>query len=86
LSTAANIRLEGGKIEIGACGPTSGQTSIGPHRRNIMGRTGKKSELPDKQDSKSKQPPPAPIGNDEIEDGDIATPKRDLSDTDDEPL
>jgi len=31
-------------------------------------------------------PPPAPIEDDDIEDGDIATPKRDRYGTDDEPL
>lgn len=51
-----------------------------------MGRTGQKRELPNKLGGKSKKPPPAPIDDDDIEDGDIATPKRDRSGTDDEPL
>src|ERR1700722_14208224 len=66
--------------------PMSGQTSIRPHQRDIMGRTGQKGELPSKPDAKSKKKPPAPIEDDDIEDGDIATPKRDRSGNDDEPL
>jgi hypothetical protein len=64
----------------------SGQTSIRPHKGDIMGRTGQKGELPNKRDGKSNKPPPAPIGDDDTEDGDIATPKRDGSGDDDEPL
>jgi hypothetical protein len=51
-----------------------------------MGGTGKKTELPGKDDGKSKKPPPAPVEDDDPEDGDFATPKRDRSDPDDEPL
>jgi len=51
-----------------------------------MGRTGQKGELPSKPDAKSKKKPPAPIEDDDVEDGDIATPKRDRSGNDDEPL
>ena len=51
-----------------------------------MGRTGQKGEFPAKRAGKSKKPPPPPIEDDEREDGDIATPKRDRSGTDDEPL
>ena len=47
---------------------------------------GKKSELPKKDDGKSKKSPPAPTEDDDFEDGDIATPKRDRYGTDDEPL
>lgn len=50
-----------------------------------MGGTGKKSEPP-KKDDKSKKPEPAPVEDDDYEDGDIATPKRDRSGPDDEPL
>jgi hypothetical protein len=50
-----------------------------------MGGTGKKSELPTKDDGKPKKPPPRPV-EDDAEDGDIATPKRDRSGNDDEPL
>ncbi len=51
-----------------------------------MARTGQKGEVPNKHDGKSKKPPPASIEDDDIEDGDIATPKRDRSGNDDEPL
>ena len=50
------------------------------------GQNRQKSELPSKHDGKSKKPPPAPSEDDEPEDGDIATPKRDRSGNDDEPL
>ena len=54
-----------------------------------MGRTDKTGEPP-KQDSekvKKPLPPPAPQDADEdFEDGDIATPKRDRYGNDDEPL
>jgi hypothetical protein len=51
-----------------------------------MAGTGKKRELPGKNDGKPKKPLPAPAEDDEIEDGDIATPKRDRYGEDDQPL
>jgi hypothetical protein len=51
-----------------------------------MGGTGKKTERPAKGDSKTGKSPSRPIDDDDIEDGDFATPKRDRSDADDEPL
>jgi hypothetical protein len=48
-----------------------------------MGGIGKKTELPDKDDGKSKKSPPALTEDDDREDGDFATPKRDRSDPDD---
>jgi hypothetical protein len=51
-----------------------------------MGKTGKNSEPPKAKDDKSKKPPPPPSDEDDLEDGDIATPKRDRYGTDDEPL
>jgi hypothetical protein len=54
--------------------------------RHHMGGTGRKSEPPKKSDDKSKKPKPAPVEDDDYEDGDIATPKRDRSGPDDEPL
>jgi hypothetical protein len=51
-----------------------------------MGRTGKKTERSNKDGDKSNKPPPAPTEDDEVEDGDFATPKRDRDDPDDEPL
>jgi hypothetical protein len=51
-----------------------------------MGGTGKKSELPEKHDGKPKKPPRSPVEDDDFEDGDIATPKRDRNGDDDQPL
>jgi hypothetical protein len=51
-----------------------------------MGRTGPKGEPPDKRDGKSKKSPPAPANDDDLEDGDIATPKPDRDGDDDLPL
>ena len=52
-----------------------------------MGRTGQKGAPPtNKRGGKSNKPPPAPVEDDDPEDGDIATPKRDRSGDDDEPL
>jgi hypothetical protein len=50
-----------------------------------MGGIGKKAERPKPDDSKSNKPP-APVEDDDAEDGDIATPKRDRNGDDDEPL
>ena len=80
------MSLEGGEIEISACGSNVWPTSIRPHQRDIMGRTGQKGELPSKPDGKSKKKPPERTEDDDVEDGDIATPKRDRSGNDDEPL
>ena len=51
-----------------------------------MGGTGKKSEPPKQEDDKPKKKPPSPADDDDFEDGDIATPKRDRTGNDDEPL
>ncbi len=51
-----------------------------------MGGTGKKSELPNKDDAKSRKPSPAPAEDDDYEDGDFATPKRDRHGDDDQPI
>ena len=45
----------------------------------------KKNPPPKKADTKPKQTPPPPA-DDDYEDGDIATPKRDRTGNDDEPL
>jgi hypothetical protein len=47
---------------------------------------GKKSEPSKQADDKEKKPPAKPVEDDDTEDGDIATPKRDRYGTDDEPL
>ena len=51
-----------------------------------MGGTGRKTELPNKEDDKSRKSPPAPVEDNDIEDGDFATPKRDRHGDDDQPL
>jgi hypothetical protein len=51
-----------------------------------MGGTGKKTENPGKDDGKPKKPPPAPVEDEDVEDGDFATPKRDRHGDDDQPL
>ncbi len=51
-----------------------------------MVATGKKIAPPAKAGDKSEQPPPAPAEDDDIEDGDFATPKRDRHGDDDQPL
>ena len=51
-----------------------------------MGGTGKKGEPPRKDDRQSKKSQPVPIGDDDTEDGDIATPKSDRYGDDDQPL
>jgi hypothetical protein len=45
----------------------------------------KKGSAP-KDDGKTKKPPPPPSNDEDYEDGDIATPKRDRHGDDDEPL
>jgi hypothetical protein len=51
-----------------------------------MSSAGKKNEPAKKASDKSKKPPPTPVQDDDYEDGDIATPKRDRYGNDDEPL
>lgn len=51
-----------------------------------MGRTGNKKEPSKKDSEKSKKTRPVPVEDDDYEDGDIATPKRDRYGEDDQPL
>jgi hypothetical protein len=51
-----------------------------------MSNAGKKNKPAEKVDDESKKPPPPPVRDDDYEDGDIATPKRDRYGNDDEPL
>lgn len=51
-----------------------------------MGAIGKERKPPRPVDDKSKKPPSPQVEDDEPEDGDIATPKRDRNGNDDEPL
>ena len=75
--------VKGGEIEVDSLRRRSIRS-----KGNSMGGTGKsqKSELPKKDDGKSKKSPPAPSEDDDYEDGDIATPKRDRYGDDDQPL
>lgn len=51
-----------------------------------MGGNGNRSEPPKQDNDKPKKPPKTPAEDDDYEDGDIATPKRDRHGNDDEPL
>ena len=51
-----------------------------------MGKNDKQSAPPKKAEDKPKKPVPPRDTDDDFEDGDIATPKRDRDGTDDEPL
>jgi hypothetical protein len=51
-----------------------------------MADTRRKTEAPKKPDDRSKKPSPPLSEDDDCEDGDIATPKRDRTGNDDEPL
>jgi hypothetical protein len=51
-----------------------------------MGGTGRKNEPPKQPEEKPKKPEHVPAEDEDYEDGDIATPKRDRSGNDDEPL
>jgi hypothetical protein len=51
-----------------------------------MGGTGKNTELPKPADDKPAKPPRPPAEEDDVEDGDFATPKRDRYGEDDQPL
>lgn len=51
-----------------------------------MTKTAKPSEPPKQVQEKAKKPPPPRPVDDDYEDGDIATPKRDRYGPDDEPL
>jgi hypothetical protein len=62
------------------------KTSIRSIKRNNMGGTGKKRENPNKDEGKPKKPPAPAEDDDDIEDGDFATPKRDRNGDDDQPL
>ena len=51
-----------------------------------MAKAGKTNPPSKKADDKAKKPPPPRDTDDDYEDGDIATPKRDRYGNDDEPL
>jgi hypothetical protein len=80
------LRHSGGLHSVFERSGDSNKTPIDPAKRTNMGGIGRRSDPPKQGDDKSKKPPPPPVEDDEIEDGDIATPKRDRYGTDDEPL
>ena len=51
-----------------------------------MGGNGNKNEPPKQANNKPRKPTRPPAEDDDFEDGDIATPKRDRDGNDDEPL
>jgi hypothetical protein len=51
-----------------------------------MNGNGKKNEPPKQDNDESRKPKGKPVDDEDNEDGDIATPKRDRYGTDDEPL
>jgi hypothetical protein len=61
-----------------------GKIPINPTNEHDMGGAGKKE--PGKVGGKPGKRPPPPREDDDVEDGDIATPKRDRNDEDDQPL
>jgi hypothetical protein len=72
--------------KVGQISSTPGKVALNHFQGNPMSSAGKKNEPPEKTDDKSKKPPPPPVQDDDVEDGDIATPKRDRYGNDDEPL
>jgi hypothetical protein len=62
------------------------KASIRWTKGNNMSGTGRKGDNPDRKDGKPNKPPLPPVENDDDEDGDIASPKRDSHGDDDEPL
>jgi hypothetical protein len=51
-----------------------------------MNGPGRKNEPPKQPEDKPKKPQRPPVEEDDYEDGDIATPKRDRTDNENEPL
>jgi hypothetical protein len=79
--------VKGGRIEVAAPGADLAAPDADPSiKGKNMARTGKKGELPKKDEKESKKSPAKPAEDEDDEDGDIATPKRDRYGTDDEPL
>jgi hypothetical protein len=63
-----------------------GKISIDPADERGIGGGGKKEKPRGNVGGKSGKPLPPPREDDDFEDGDIATPKRDRNDEDDQPL
>jgi hypothetical protein len=84
--TGAIILVKGVQIRIERCRRLIGSRSIHPVKETMMGRTDKKNQPPGKSDREPGKSPPTPVADDDVEDGDFATPKRDRHGDDDEPL
>jgi hypothetical protein len=77
--------LKIGRIEVNAPFRHMKADQLAEKRNDMGGNSGKSA--PAKQDNdKSKKPKGKPIKDEDYEDGDIATPKRDRYGNDDEPL
>jgi hypothetical protein len=63
-----------------ACDSCEGMSNMGG-----IGK-GEKSDPAGKHEKQAKKPPRSPIEQDDVEDGDFATPKRDRYGDDDQPL
>ena len=74
---AVNMPSNGGNIEV---------NSSVQSRNTRMGGTGKKPEQGKTTKDGGQKPPPKPVDDDDYDDGDIATPKRDHTGDDDQPL
>ena len=59
---------------------------VDPAKRCDMGGNGNRREPPKQDNDKPKKPQKPPVDDEDYEDGDIATPKRDRHGNDDEPL
>jgi hypothetical protein len=73
------------RIEMECTIPAHESRPIG-EKGHDMGGNGSKSEPPKQDNDKSKKPKGKPVEDEDNEDGDIATPKRDRYGNDDEPL
>jgi hypothetical protein len=84
---ARNMCVKGGEIEVVALSEGVWPRKISSHqiRGKTMGGIRKKGKPPGKDSSKPKKASPKPVEDDDYEDGDIATPKRDRYGEDDEP-
>jgi hypothetical protein len=79
------MALKTGRIEVNA--PFRHIKAVRSGKKgDDMVENGSKSEPPKQDNDKSKKPTAKPVEDDDHEDGDIATPKRDRYGNDDEPL
>ena len=84
-SHANIIAFKIGRIELNAV-ITARESPAIRQKGNEMGGTGRKSEPPKQDNNKPGKPKGKMAEDEDFEDGDIATPKRDRDGNDDEPL